>query len=766
MAVYSQEAYSNLTEQCILKVPIYTKPIIKGNPNNLPIHITAKNVIGKYPHFIEYKGNVNIQQGNQTLIADEVKLTQKKMKNQKLLRKIVAIGNVHYENPEIILKGTKASSNLNNKDTDIEKADYFMLGYQGRGYANKIKFRGKNRYTILEKGMFTTCPKGTDSWNIFGSKVIFDREEELTKIWNAYFRISNMSIFYSPYLQLPIGNKRRSGLLFPNGSYSKGSGLDFSLPFYLNIAPNYDATITPELMTFRGIKLNNEFRYLTIAGSGIIAIDFLKQDYSYIKDKNNGKHSNHDTDDRWLLYFAQSSIFNQVWRFNTDYIKVSDSKYFTDFTSKYGNSTDGYVTQKFSFGYTQPNWNATLTHKKFQTLIDSTNSKVYKIEPQLDLNFHKNYFGIFNLKTYAQVAIISSIKGNNPDTIRLHIEPELNLPLSNNLGSINNIVKIMVTHYNQDIVPNLANNKLKKYFTRILPSVTSDIKLYFEHEFLKNSNYVQTLEPRIQYRYIPYRDQSNINNYDSSLLQVDYDGLFRNYIYSGLDRIASSNQLTTGITMRIYNKELSERFNFSIGQIYYFEFPRTENYDLSVKDKSNIDSLLLAGYSYFRLTDKWGLRGGIQYDKRLDGITIGNFATEYRLDSDHLIQVNYRFLDRNYIQKTVKNDKNIQKGISQIGAVVNWHLSDHWGFIGSYYHDMKEKQFASKLISIQYSTCCWSINIGYERKIVGWQQENFSSEYDNKWSINLELKGLNNNYNFENQDILSRGILPYQQVFY
>ncbi|MGP1958807.1 MAG: LPS assembly protein LptD [Arsenophonus sp. NC-CH8-MAG3] len=765
ITVYSQQIHAVLTEQCMLGVPVYTKSIMKGDLNDLPIHITARDVVGKYPYFIEYKGNVDIQQGNQTLTANEVRLTQTKTNSQKPLRTVVATGNVHYDDPEIILKGPKAWLNLNNKDTDIENGNYFMVGRLGRGYANKIKLRSKNRYTILEKGMFTSCLADNESWSIVGSKIILDHQEQIAKIWNARFNLAKIPVFYSPYLQLPIGNKRRSGFLLPNGSYSRGSGLDFALPFYWNIAPNYDATITAQFMTFRGIKLNNKFRYLTSAGTGTIVIDWLKYDRNYIKDKNSNKYPIRDSDDRWLLYWGHSGVLDQVWRFNVDYIKVSDPKYFTDFTSKYGNSTDSYATQKFSVGYVKPNWNATLTHKQFQIFVDSPNSKAYKTEPQLDLNYYRYDFGPFNLKTYVQAARIISIKSNNPNATRLHIEPELNLALANGWVSVNNTVRMMATYYDQDIPANLADTLLKRQVIRVLPSVTSDLEMFFECDLLINKNYVQTLEPRVQYLYVPYRDQSNINNYDSFLLQVDYNGLFRNRIYSGLDRIASANQLTTGITTRIYDKELTERFNFSIGQIYYFDSPRTEDFDLLIEGKSNTGSLLWTGDAYLRLTNNWRLKGGLQYDKRLGDITIGNVVTEYRLDSDRLIQVNYRFVNPDYIQENVRNASTFQKRISQIGAVVSWPLSDRWNFVSSYYHDLIENQPASRLIGLQYSTCCWSINIGYERKIVGWQQKNFSSDYDNRWLINVELKGLNKNRNFRSQDMLASAVLSYQQAF-
>ncbi|MFP3014416.1 MAG: LPS assembly protein LptD [Arsenophonus sp.] len=766
IAFHSQKSHGNITKECMLGVPKYTKSIKKDNPNNITINITAKEAAGEYPLFIEYKGNVNIQQGNQTITANEVKLTQKETTNQKPLRRLVITGNVHYDDPKIIIKGTKAWLNLNNKDMDVEKADYLMLGRYGRGFADKMKIRNEKRYTILEKGMFTSCPQNRHNWSIDGKKVIFDHKEEIIKIWNARFRINKIPIFYSPYLQLHIGNKRQSGFSLPNTSYSKSSGLELEVPFYWNIAHNYNATITPQLMTFRGLKLRNEFRYLSITGVGAISFDWLKHDRNYIKDKNSGKYPLSNTNDRWLLYWRNFGVLDKICRLNIDYTKVSDSKYFTDFTSKYGNSTDGYVTQKFSIACVKPNWQATLTYKQFQIFINSHNSKAYKTEPQLDFYFYKNNLWPFDIKTYVQISRISSVTSNNPDAIRLHIEPELNLYLSNNSTTIKNTINIMATYYNQNIPHNLTDSKLKKEVTRILPSITSDAKFIFEHNLLINNNYIQTMEARVQYFYVPYRDQTNINNYDSSLLQNDYNSLFRNRIYGGLDRISSANQLTSSITARLYNKKLSERFNFSIGHRYYFEHPRNIDSSLPIRNKNNVGSFLLSGESYLRITDKFGLRGGLQYDGRFSNITIGNIITECQFDSDSLIQLNYRFVNSNYIKTTIKNVTSFQKGISQIGAVGSWHFGRNLGLVGSYYYDINENRSSSRSISFQYTTCCWSVNMSYEGKTVTWQHKNFSSDYDGRLSFNVELRGLNNNHNSKSYDMLvGSSILPYKEAF-
>ncbi|MTC26185.1 LPS assembly protein LptD, partial [Providencia alcalifaciens] len=197
--------------------------------------------------------------------------------------------------------------------------------------------------------------------------------------------------------------------------------------------------------------------------------------------------------------------------------------------------------------------------------------------------------------------------------------------------------------------------------------------------------------------------------------------------------------------------------------------------NLKIDDKSDTGSLMWATDAMWHIDENWGIRGGLQYDRRLGSVTMGNAVTEYRFDADRLIQLNYRFVDRDYIQATFRREDTAggytytlpeyQQGISQVGTVVSWPLSDNWGFVGSYYYDTKQQQSASQLVGLQYNACCWAVNLGYERKIVGWQKEKFNSEYDNKWSINVELRGLNNNHSLGSQEMLKQGIIPYQRAF-
>ncbi|MBC2620922.1 MULTISPECIES: LPS assembly protein LptD [Citrobacter] len=769
-ALYSQQGLAaDLASQCMLGVPSYNRPLVKGETNELPVTINADNAKGNYPDDAVFTGNVDIAQGNSRLQADEVQLHQKQAEGQpEPVRTVDALGNVHYDDNQVILKGPKGWSNLNTKDTNIWEGDYQMVGRQGRGKADLMKQRGENRYTILENGSFTSCLPGSDTWSVVGSEVIHDREEQVAEIWNARFKLGPVPVFYSPYLQLPVGDKRRSGFLIPNAKYSTNNYFEFYLPYYWNIAPNMDATITPHYMHRRGgIMWENEFRYLTQAGAGLMEFDYLNSDKVYEDD--NPKDSNSR---RWLFYWQHSGVMDQVWRFNVDYTKVSDTSYFNDFDNKYGSSTDGYATQKFSVGYAVQNFDATVSTKQFQ-VFDSANSNSYSAQPQLDVNYYQNDVGPFDTRIYGQAVHFVNTNDNMPEATRVHLEPTINLPLSNNWGSINTEAKLLATHYQQTNLDwynsNPQNTKLDDSANRVMPQFKVDGKMVFERDMqMLAPGYTQTLEPRAQYLYVPYRDQSHIYNYDSSLLQSDYSGLFRDRTYGGLDRIASANQVTTGVTSRVYDDAAVERFNISVGQIYYFTESRTGDDNIKWENDDKTGSLVWAGDTYWRISDRWGLRSGIQYDTRLDSIATSSSSIEYRRDENRMLQLNYRYASSEYIQATLPSyystADQYKNGISQVGAVASFPIADRWSIVGAYYFDTNVNKEADSMLGLQYNSCCYAIRFGYERKLNGWDNTQQHAIYDNTIGFNIELRGLSSNYGLGTNQMLRSNILPYQSA--
>ncbi|WHM98353.1 LPS assembly protein LptD [Citrobacter freundii] len=767
-ALYSHQGLTaDLASQCMLGVPSYDRPLVQGETNELPVTINADNAKGNYPDDAVFTGNVDIAQGNSRLQADEVQLHQKQAEGQpEPIRTVDALGNVHYDDNQVILKGPKGWSNLNTKDTNIWEGDYQMVGRQGRGKADLMKQRGENRYTILENGSFTSCLPGSDTWSVVGSEVIHDREEQVAEIWNARFKLGPVPVFYSPYLQLPVGDKRRSGFLIPNAKYSTNNYFEFYLPYYWNIAPNMDATITPHYMHRRGgIMWENEFRYLTQAGAGLMEFDYLNSDKVY-----EDEHPKDDNSRRWLFYWQHSGVMDQVWRFNVDYTKVSDTSYFNDFDNKYGSSTDGYATQKFSVGYAVQNFDATVSTKQFQ-VFDAQNSNSYSAQPQLDVNYYQNDVGPFDTRIYGQAVHFVNTNDNMPEATRVHLEPTINLPLSNNWGSINTEAKLPATHYQQTNLDwynsNPQNTKLDDSANRVMPQFKVDGKMVFERDMqMLAPGYTQTLEPRAQYLYVPYRDQSHIYNYDSSLLQSDYSGLFRDRTYGGLDRIASANQVTTGVTSRVYDDAAVERFNISVGQIYYFTESRTGDDNIKWENDDKTGSLVWAGDTYWRISDRWGLRSGIQYDTRLDSVATSSSSIEYRRDENRMLQLNYRYASSEYIQATLPSyystAEQYKNGISQVGAVASFPIADRWSIVGAYYFDTNVNKEADSMLGLQYNSCCYAIRFGYERKLNGWDNTQKHAIYDNTIGFNIELRGLSSNYGLGTNQMLRSNILPYQ----
>lgn len=764
-ALYSQQGLAaDLASQCMLGVPSYNRPLVEGDTNSLPVTITADSSKGTYPDNATFTGNVDINQGNSRLQADEVQLHQKQPEGAvEPVRTVDALGNVHYDDNQVILKGPKAWSNLNTKDTNVWEGDYQMVGRQGRGKADLMKQRGENRYTILENGSFTSCLPGSNTWSVVGSEVIHDREEQVAEIWNARFKLGPVPVFYSPYLQLPVGDKRRSGFLIPNAKYSTSNYFEFYLPYYWNIAPNMDATITPHYIHKRGnIMWENEFRYLTQAGAGLMELDYLPSDKVF-----QDEHPTEGDKHRWLFYWQHAGVMDQVWRFNVDYTKVSDSSYFNDFSSKYGSSTDGYATQKFSVGYAVQNFDATVSTKQFQVFSDQS-TPTYGAEPQLDVNWYQNNVGPFDTRVYAQAVHFVNTDSDMPEATRVHLEPTINLPWSNDWASLNTEAKLMATHYQQKNIDNYNttnNAHLEESVNRTLPQFKMDGKLIFERDMgLLADGYTQTLEPRMQYLYVPYRDQSNIQNYDSSLLQSDYSGLFRDRTYGGLDRIASANQLTTGVTTRVYDDAAVERFNVSVGQIYYFTESRTGDDNIQWEKDNKTGSLVWAGDTYWRMTDRWGLRGGVQYDTRLDNIATSSAAIEYRRDEDRMVQLTYRYASPEYIQATLPSYAGAEQykdGISQVGGAASWPIADRWSIVGAYYFDTNANKPADQMVGLQYNSCCYALRVGYERKLNGWDTVNNQSKYDNVIGFNVELRGLSSNYGLGTHQMLRSNILPY-----
>lgn len=763
-ALYSAESMADLAKQCLYGVPHFTGEVVSENPNDLPVYIEADQAEITQPRSGIYKGRVDVKQGNRHLQSAEVEV-QQQGSGDNVQRYAFARGGFDYRDNQINLLGDDAKIHLNTKDTDVRNAHYQLVDRQGRGSAESVELR--DDYRVMKNATFTSCLQDDHSWSIYADEMRQHVKEEYAEMWHARFKVQGVPVFYTPYLQLPIGDRRRSGLLIPTLGHGSRDGYFYAQPVYWNIAPNLDATLTPKYMSHRGWQLNSEFRYLTTLGEGQVAGEYLGDDRLKDYDSENRK--------RHLFYWKHNAAFARDWRLDLNYTKVSDKRYFNDFDSAYGSSTDGYADQTGRIAYYQPNYNIAMFVKQFQ-IFDEVVIGPYRALPQIDFNYYQN--GLFgnkvDFKLFSQAVRFDNDSAQMPTAWRFHGEPSVNTTLSNRYGSMNLEAKLYATQYQQKKGRSDKAEDVESSVNRILPQLKIDLQSVLASNQTFISGYTQTLEPRAQYLFRPYKDQSNIGSklnsqylgfgYDSSLLQQDYFSLFNSRRYSGLDRIASANQVTLGGTSRFFDENKEERFNIAVGQTYYLEPSRIdENRDNRTEGSSSSWAI----EANWKINDLMRWRGGYQYDPQLGQVSLANTGIEYNPTKNNVVQLNYRYASKEYINQNLTAEANrYNQDIKQLGVQVGWELSDHWAIAGRYYQDLALKKPVEQYLGVQYNTCCWSVGVGARRYVTSRQnQKNDDIFYDHGIGVTFELRGFSHDHKTGIENMMKKGKLPYLQAF-
>ena len=763
-ALYSAESTADLAKQCLYGVPHFTGEVVSGNPNDLPVYIEADQAEITQPRSGIYKGRVDVKQGNRHLQSAEVEV-QQQGSGDNVQRYAFARGGFDYRDNQINLLGDDAKIHLNTKDTDVRNAHYQLVDRQGRGSAESVELR--DDYRVMKNATFTSCLQDDYSWSIYADEMRQHVKEEYAEMWHARFKVQGVPVFYTPYLQLPIGDRRRSGLLIPTLGHGSRDGYFYAQPVYWNIAQNLDATLTPKYMSRRGWQLNSEFRYLTTLGEGQVAGEYLGDDRLKDYDSENRK--------RHLFYWKHNAAFARDWRLDLNYTKVSDKRYFNDFDSAYGSSTDGYADQTGRIAYYQPNYNIAMFVKQFQ-IFDEVVIGPYRALPQIDFNYYQN--GLFgnkvDFKLFSQAVRFDNDSAQMPTAWRFHGEPSVNTTLSNRYGSMNLEAKLYATQYQQKKGRSDKAEDVESSVNRILPQLKIDLQSVLASNQTFISGYTQTLEPRAQYLFRPYKDQSNIGSklnsqylgfgYDSSLLQQDYFSLFNSRRYSGLDRIASANQVTLGGTSRFFDENKEERFNIAVGQTYYLEPSRIdENRDNRTEGSSSSWAI----EANWKINDLMRWRGGYQYDPQLGQVSLANTGIEYNPTKNNVVQLNYRYASKEYINQNLTAEANrYNQDIKQLGVQVGWELSDHWAIAGRYYQDLALKKPVEQYLGVQYNTCCWSVGVGARRYVTSRQnQKNDDIFYDHGVGVTFELRGFSHDHKTGIENMMKKGKLPYLQAF-
>ena len=681
--------------------------------------ITADEVGGQSKVSVRAEGNVIIERNSQVLNAQWVDYNQQ--------TETVTAGDsfVLYDNGSVV-SGDKLEYKLSDSTGSGEnlRLETEHEGRRLQAVSAQGQLQGKNRYH-LQDTKFNTCQRGDASWYIQADSIEADYEQGVGVAKNAKLVFGGVPVLYTPWADFPLNGNRKSGLLVPTVGLGS-DGLELDLPYYLNLAPNYDATITPGVIGSRGARIGGQFRYLQPKYAGQV-------EGTWMPDDRKSEHNN-----RYQFKLNHNQQFTSKLSGGIDYNRVSDNDYYRDFYGQDDIAANVNLNRQVWLNYNDTLWGGALnghfTVQKYQTLanIYGYKDEPYAILPRLQGTWNKN-IGNAQVDLFGQFTRFdhdSKQSGN-----RAVLYPSVRWNLHNEWGFISPKLGVHYTFYDLDDFENNPGRSV----SRTLPIFNIDAGMTFERQTrLFGHDFVQTLEPRLFYNYIPTKSQNDLPNFDSSENSFSYEQLFRENLYSGNDRINSANSLTAALQTRyLDDKTGAERLRAGIGQKYYFT---TDNVllDGSVSRYQRNRSDWIA-FGQGQISESVSAHAIVHYNQNLRRWENLDTGLLYNPEPGKALSVRYKY-GRNepiYLQ----DDGNYYYDkLKQIDIGAQWPITRQLSAVARFNYDLDVKKPLEQLVGLEYrSGCgCWSASV------VGQRYVNSLNSYKNAVFFNLQLKDLSN----------------------
>lgn len=738
LSVLAQDA--NSTQNINASCPLPTYPSIVESESSLisdTYNIWSKSTNIKREKFAKFIGGVILSGQGQAISADELFV-------DRTTSALSATGNIHFQNSTVDIFASSLDASKSQNYTELTQSSYQLAGNPGHGSAGNIKVTGDGMLTLVDSN-FTTCYGEVPDWQIQASEISISLDENHGEAYNARFKLFGVPVFYVPYFSFPVSNARKSGFLYPKFSSSQRTGFQFESPFYWNIAPNMDATITPRYMSKRGLQLLTEFRYLSGQQNGQLNLEYLNKD----DELNNN-------DERYLARIQHVGTISNNIRAYIDYTTISDDNYLVDIKSEQYNSNDAYLYQIGEIAYFSENWFTKLQLQDFEVLGEHQTS--YQTLPHIEFS-HFTPLSFYNAEfdIYSEITRFTSNNLTLPEADRYHFEAGLTLPISTPAWFLNSELRVLQTNYHQTRTD--AFDRLEKSVSRTLPKIRLHGGMNFDRDITYfDQAFTQTLEPQLQYLYIPNEDQSAIGVYDTTTLQDDYDGLFRDRRFSGLDRIAQANQYSWGVTSRLLDSENVEKFRLSVGRIVYLNDTHESHNNQQIASSGES---ALASELYLSLHRNWQFSSDIQYNTKENTTNRSQSSLDYIFDNNNTIQLNHRY------SKNVSGSK-----LEQVSLLTSVAVNKNWQFVGRVTQDLKDKRSLESYAGLQYESCCWAVRFAFHRHINSNidEQNQFQQnrdEFDSGFMIQFIIKGLGGNRQpIDTTEMFNNSIFGYKRPYF
>ena len=632
------------------------------------------------------QGNVSVQDQVSILRAEDVVINHQ-------TQQLNASGGVSRESKNSLFSADSLSLDELKQIVKMDDAQFYLFTDNANGRAEQVLIEEQNKAQLTNL-TFSTCPVDSDSWQLASSEMNLDSESGRAEAWNTTLRIKNIPVFYFPYLNFPIDRRRQSGLLSPTLKNSDKSGLDFSQPIYWNIAPNMDATFVPRHMEKRGFQLGTEFRWLTERTYTELYSEWMDKDKVVSDALRNpvvGSTISADDSGRWLGKINHQVFLGNSWQFKLNTQRVSDSDYFRDFSSGLQRSNETQLTSQANLSYEDDIWDINFFAITHQSLIASES---YRYLPSL--NASADYLDDRGLRWQfdSEWSRFEHNDINQPEGFRANIMPSLSYPVSGNWGFFTPKLSFQSTYYEQE--SQLTGEK--NTFTRNLPIVSFDSALYFDRDSQwSDKDYIHTLSPRVFYSYIPEKDQSQINLFDTTLPIFGFNQLWRENRFNGIDRIGDTNHISIGLSNSLVNSQSGEKaFNFNLGRKYYFENRDTQLNGEFVETQGASPWLAQLSFKVNRSTD---IDAFIEWDQHADNTNQARSRIKFEPKANHIVNLSHRYRD---IAGLVNEESDFSFA---------WPVNDSWRLVGRWYNDIRRNQTIEALVGIEYESCCWAIRL-------------------------------------------------------
>ncbi len=670
-------------------------------------------------HLARYLEGRSLFSGQAEAIDGERYLRADELEYDTVDRTLEARGNVLFREPRLVVEAARGTLNLGSGALWVENPRYRIPARHARGEAAEAR-RREPGVLELERASFTTCPLGGEDWRLVAAKVRLDRDEGVGTARHARFEVRGVPILYSPYARFPLDNRRRTGFLTPSIGSSSRSGFQFVLPLYLNLAPNYDATLTGRYLAERGVQGLGELRYLLPGHSGKLAMALLD-------DRKTGAL-------RSRFDFRHHSRLTQRWTAELRYQSVSDQDYFTDLGDTLGQTSRTHLARYANLQYAAETWRLLAQAQDFQT-VDPAIAPVnfpYARLPRFDL-LGRDPTGPWGLDLTWHGEWVHFEHPRKTSGMRLDGGLELRRPIERPAWRLAPTVGFRFTGYALDDVP------VDDHPMRALPYAALEAGLAFERPW-KEGELVQTLTPRLRYLYVPYEDQTDIPLFDTNLFDFGYAQLFRNNRFTGADRVGDANQLTLALESTLLEPATGRVLaGAGIGQIVYFADRRVTLPGRPVQTGRFSN---LVGEAHMAFGPGWRLQGELQWDPQAARLDRAAVAMRYRDPGERLFNLGYRE----------------RFGILQLFDVsMALPITRHLRGVARWSYDLRNDNTQDALAALEYDTCCWALRLAFRRVFRG---DLGDDPYNDSFQFQLVLKGLTSIGN-DVDELLARDVVGY-----